>query len=118
MNTVNMPDYEKILEVMLYSLNFIHATKYSTKISKLFKNLSLQLGDHSQYDFGMRSMKTFIKKLASNKKIIKKEELAIYHSLYETFYSRLNPYDISTFNKVVKDILGFDIENYEINKKV
>jgi hypothetical protein len=58
---------------MLYSLNFVHASIHSSKISKLFKNLSLQLGSHSQYDFGMRAIKTFVHKLAKYKSINKKE---------------------------------------------
>ena len=58
---------------MLYSLNFNYARKYSIKIAKLFKNLALQLGDYSQYDFGMRAMKTFIKKLSESKDKTKKE---------------------------------------------
>ena len=49
---------------MLYSLNYSHASTYALKIAKLFKNLSLQLGTHLQYDFGMRAIKVFVKNLS------------------------------------------------------
>jgi hypothetical protein len=57
---------------MLYSLNFNKATTHSQKIGRLFKNLSLQLGNHLQYDFGMRAMKIFVKKLSKHKISMKK----------------------------------------------
>ena len=57
---------------MLYSLNFNQATTHSQKIGRLFKNLSLQLGNHLQYDFGMRAMKIFVKKLSKHKISMKK----------------------------------------------
>jgi hypothetical protein len=59
-----VPDYEKILEVLLYSLGVASASQYATKISKMFKNLSIQLSDHRQYDFGLRAMKFFVHNLS------------------------------------------------------
>jgi hypothetical protein len=58
---------------MLYSLNYSHASQHSEKIAKLFKNLSLQLGDHPQYDFGMRAIKVFTKNLSKNRQLHKKD---------------------------------------------
>jgi hypothetical protein len=58
--SVNVPDYEKILEVMLYSLGITSSSSYAHKISMMFKNLSIQLSLRSQYDFGLRAMKFFI----------------------------------------------------------
>ncbi len=67
---------------MLYSLNYSHASEHALKISKLFKNLSIQLGSHSQYDFGMRAIKIFVKNLSKHKQLNRKEEETIYHALY------------------------------------
>ena len=58
--SVNVPDYSKILEVMLYGLNFNYAGVLAKRISKMFQNLSIQLDDHPQYDFGLRAMKFLI----------------------------------------------------------
>jgi hypothetical protein len=57
---VNVPDYAKIMEVMLYSLNFTQGSTLAKRISKMFQNLSIQLDDHPQYDFGLRAMKFLI----------------------------------------------------------
>lgn len=71
---MNVPDYQKILEVMLYSSGISSSAQYSTKISKLFKNLSIQLMQRQQYDFGLRAMKFFIYNLTIMRKSIKNEE--------------------------------------------
>jgi dynein heavy chain, axonemal len=88
--SVNVPDYQKILEVMLYSQGISSSSQYSTKISKLFKNLSVQLMQRPQYDFGLRAMKFFIYNLSSIRKSVKNEEESIVDALYKTFYSRLD----------------------------
>ena len=53
---------------MLYGLKFLHALENAKKVSRLLKNLSIQLGKHLQYDFGMRTIKVFIKILQKIKK--------------------------------------------------
>ena len=68
---MNIPDYQKILEVMLYSSGIGSSSVYSTKISKLFKNLSIQLMQRQQYDFGLRAMKFFIYNLINIRHTIK-----------------------------------------------
>lgn len=59
---------------MLYSSGISSSAQYSTKISKLFKNLSIQLMQRQQYDFGLRAMKFFIYNLTIMRKSIKNEE--------------------------------------------
>lgn len=71
--SVNVPDYQKILEVMLYSSGIAASGKYSELISKMFKNLSIQLSQRPQYDFGMRAMKFFIYNLNHVRKSVKNE---------------------------------------------
>jgi dynein heavy chain 1, cytosolic len=66
-----VPDYEKILEVMLYSLGISSSSIYAHKISMMFKNLSIQLSLRSQYDFGLRAMKFFIFNLSLVRKKMK-----------------------------------------------
>ena len=58
--TVSMPDYNKILEVMLYSLNFSNANYLAHKIGDLFQAMSVQLNPNPQYDFGLRAMKFLV----------------------------------------------------------
>lgn len=103
---------------MLYSLGIASSSKYSEKISKLFKNLSIQLSERSQYDFGLRAMKFFIYNLSIIRKSTKNEEESIIEGLYKTFYSRLDVEDKETFLKVLSDILGKKIEPKESNYKV
>lgn len=74
---------------MLYSLGITSSSKYSHQISLLFKSLSIQLSLRSQYDFGLRAMKTFILNLSMIKTSVKNDEEAIVEALYKTFYSRL-----------------------------
>jgi dynein heavy chain len=69
--SVNVPDYEKILEVMLYGLGIAASSAYAHKISTLFKNLSIQLSLRSQYDFGLRAMKFFTFNLAIVRKTVR-----------------------------------------------
>lgn len=61
--TVTMPDYEKILEVMLYGLGFSNPQDIAHKIDKLFQGMSVQLNPHAQYDFGLRAMKFLVHSL-------------------------------------------------------
>jgi hypothetical protein len=58
---------------MLYSLGIGSSSIYSHKISKMFKNLSIQLSLRSQYDFGLRAMKFFIFNLSVIRKSLKNE---------------------------------------------
>lgn len=74
---------------MLYSLGIASSSKYSHQISVLFKSLSIQLSLRSQYDFGLRAMKTFILNLSMIKASVKNDEEGILEALYKTFYSRL-----------------------------
>ena len=78
---------------MLYSSGIGSSSVYSNKISKLFKNLSIQLMQRQQYDFGLRAMKFFIYNLTTIRKTIKNEEESIVEALYKTFYSRLDEED-------------------------
>lgn len=84
----------------------------------MFKNLSVQLSQRPQYDFGMRAMKFFIYNLNQVRKTVKNEEESIIDALEKTFYSRLDPNDKQPFIKVLSDTLGKrDVEkssNYSV----
>ena len=91
---------------MLYSSGIGSSSQYSSKISKLFKNLSVQLTQRQQYDFGLRAMKFFIYNLTKIRSSVKNEEESIVEALYKTFYSRLDEDDKGVFLKVLSDSLG------------
>lgn len=55
-----MPEYDKIIEVMLYSRGFKEATALSAKICKLYQLLNMQFNEQKHYDFGMRGMKSLM----------------------------------------------------------
>lgn len=57
---MSIPDYEKILEVMLYGLGFSKPDFLAHKIGKLFQAMSVQLNPYPQYDFGLRAMKFLV----------------------------------------------------------
>lgn len=74
---------------MLYGLGIASSSAYAHRISSLFKNLSIQLSQRPQYDFGLRAMKFFIFNLSIVRRTVRSEEESVIEALCKTFYSRL-----------------------------
>jgi dynein heavy chain len=87
--SVNLPEYEKIIEVMLYSKGFREAAELSSKICKLYQLLNVQFNEQKHYDFGLRGMKNlmFLIEKHRNPKIT--EEATVRIALFENLKSRL-----------------------------
>ena len=55
-----IPEYQLIIENILFSLGFAQAVVLANKISIFYKLLSDQMSNEPYYDFGMRSIKNIL----------------------------------------------------------
>ena len=106
--TVTMPDYDKILEVMLHGLGFPEPGNMSNKIGKIFQAMSVQLNPHPQYDFGLRAMKFLIYNLKESKERNLSTKECMIDSFGKVFKSRLHPEDNAMFQKIINDSFDGD----------
>lgn len=95
--SVNLPDYERILEVMLYSRGFRDAAVLATKICKVYQLLNLQFNEQKHYDFGLRSMKTLMQLIDKYHKPKQPEEISVRIALGENLKPRLTDRDVDSF---------------------
>lgn len=79
--------------MLIHSLGIANSLQHAGTISNLFKNLSIQLKQRPQYDFGLRAMKFFIFNLSQVRRTITNEEESILEALNKTFYARLEEED-------------------------
>lgn len=109
--TVAIPDYEKILEVQLYGLNFNQPGVLARTIGKVFKNLSIQLSHHPQYDFGLRAMKFLLANLSKRQQMTKDTNSIIKLAFEDVYLSRVRPEDRSIFIKTVADTIKSEAQS-------
>ena len=106
--SVNLPEYEKILEVMLYSKGFREAAALAGSICKLYQLLGVQFNKQRHYDFGLRSMKTLMFLIDKIKTSKMPEEVAVRAALIENLTPRLTETDLVIFERTLTDLFPTD----------
>lgn len=129
--SMEKPDLELIIDVILTSHKLVHTKVLSKKIVQFFKGLSEAVSDQRHYDFGLRAIKSILR-MCGSKRFTKDSsdthsvhddpgllnELEILKaSLEESVLPKLVPQDVTVFYNLMSKIFegvkvrGFESEN-------
>lgn len=94
-----VPDLSLIAKIQLYSYGFRHAKILAMKLVTLFRLCNEQMTQQSQYDFGMRSIKSILCIAKEQKRLWpdKNEEEIVAQIICDNNLSKLKPIDAEIF---------------------
>ncbi|PVH14652.1 uncharacterized protein CXQ87_002799 [Candidozyma duobushaemuli] len=116
--SMEKPDLELIIDVILTSHKLIHTKTLSKKIVHFFKGLSEAVSDQRHYDFGLRAIKSILRMCGSKRfnsdssenqsvhddpELLKELEI-LKASLEESILPKLVPQDVTVFYDLMSKI--------------
>ncbi|XP_063775070.1 dynein axonemal heavy chain 14 isoform X3 [Pseudophryne corroboree] len=110
-----VPDYQLIVEIMLFSEGFKAAKSLSGKLVNLYQLTSKQLSQQNHYDFGMRAIKTVLVMAGQRKHDLESREkktrltlddetLIIISALKEANLPKFLAEDVPLFESIMADL--------------
>lgn len=116
--SMDKPDQEVIVDVLLASQGFKNTKGLARKIVPFFQELKALATDQTHYDFGLRALKAVLQNSGKLIKSTESEDLIMYRSLCETVLPKLVKQDESIFEalkaKYFADIQPGDFEDTKL----
>lgn len=126
--SMEKPDLELIIDVILMSHKLVHTKALSEKIVHFFKGLSVSVSDQRHYDFGLRAIKSILRMCGSkrcenessdthsvhNDSELFKELEILKASLEESVLPKLIPQDVTVFYNLMSKVFeGVKVKHFE-----
>ena len=108
--TMNLPNYQRIIEVMLYSRGFKDSNSLASKIWRVHELLNIYFNEEKHYDFGLRAIKSLFSLIDKGLPLREGEHRLVKRALYQNIKSRVTAKDKEVFLKTLDDTFRVDIE--------
>lgn len=110
--SMEKPDSEVIVEVLLTSSGFVHAQQLASVIVPFFSDINSQTSEQIHYDFGLRALKSTLVRCGAIKRsqtegeyeeLKMSETKIVLRSIHETIFPKLIKDDESVVHKLIEE---------------